>query len=226
MVDAEGAYFFNKYVGIGGRFRVRAMSAKSFGSFTENASWEDYNAWEDMAGLYEVADPTFSWDTYPNKIGYDFSSEAAFLANAPVTNIKGIVKSDHLAEFTASAGLYFNIPIGSRFAIGTKALVGRSITQELDIDGYAEGNVKDIRYRLTVDNGNMLDGNDKLFAGDYIDYPKNTGEKFTDEWDYLTLGASNSTSLGTGISLTYRYKSNFSWKIFCDYDYIWFWCRR
>ena len=25
--------------------------------------------------------------------------------------------------------------------------------------------------------------------------------------------------LGTGLSLTYRYKSNFSWRIYCDYDY-------
>ena len=24
---------------------------------------------------------------------------------------------------------------------------------------------------------------------------------------------------GTGISLTYAYKNNFSWRVFCDYDY-------
>ena len=53
----------------------------------------------------------------------------------------------------------------------------------------------------------------------YVDYPKNTGEKYTDEWDYLVLSASNSTSWGTGLSLTYRYKSNFSWRLFVDYDY-------
>ena len=35
----------------------------------------------------------------------------------------------------------------------------------------------------------------------------------------MTLGADNSTTLGTGLSLTYRYKSNFSWKIYADYDY-------
>jgi hypothetical protein len=33
------------------------------------------------------------------------------------------------------------------------------------------------------------------------------------------LGAESSTSFGTGISLTYKYKSNFSWRIFFDYDY-------
>ena len=35
----------------------------------------------------------------------------------------------------------------------------------------------------------------------------------------MTLGGNTSTTWGTGISLTYRYKSNFSWKLFCDYDY-------
>ena len=33
------------------------------------------------------------------------------------------------------------------------------------------------------------------------------------------MGAKSSTSFGTGISLTYRYKSNFSWRLYCDYDY-------
>lgn len=30
VVDAEGAYFFNKYFGIGGRLRVRTMTAKNW----------------------------------------------------------------------------------------------------------------------------------------------------------------------------------------------------
>lgn len=35
----------------------------------------------------------------------------------------------------------------------------------------------------------------------------------------LTLGVNNSTTFGTGLSLTYKYKSNFLWKVFVDYDY-------
>ena len=38
-------------------------------------------------------------------------------------------------------------------------------------------------------------------------------------WDLLTIGAKSSTSYGTGLSLTYRYKSNFSWRLYFDYDY-------
>jgi hypothetical protein len=162
-----------------------------------------------------------NWMTYINKIGYDTSSEGAWMANAPVTNTYATVKSDHITEFTGSVGVYFNLPLSSHFSLGTKALVGRSITQELDIDGYAEGNVKDISYMMTLDNRpNMkqIDGEPTLSVTG-LQYPNNTGETWTDEWEYLTIGAKSSTSFGTGLSLTYKYKSNFSWRLFCDYDY-------
>lgn len=130
------------------------------------------------------------------------------------------MKSDHITEFTGSVGLYLNLPLSSHFALGTKALIGRSITQELDIDGHAEGNRKDISYTMTLDNRpNMQQGGDPILTIDHLEYPNNTGEKWTDDWEYLTVGAESSTSFGTGISLTYKYKSNFSWRLFCDYDY-------
>ena len=101
-----------------------------------------------------------------------------------------------------------------------QALIGRSITQELDIDGHAEGNLNDISYKMELDNrpGKKIDGNPTLSISD-LEYPNNMGEKWSDDWEYLTIGAKSSTSFGTGISLTYKYKSNFSWRLFCDYDY-------
>ena len=230
VVDAEGAYFFNKYIGVGGRLRVRAQSAKDFGDFTDYVAWEDWYAWDGLRLTYQAMRP----DEYPidvdddenmmkfmNNIGYDTSSEEAWNANAPVSNIYGTVKSDHITEFTGSVGVYFNLPLSDRFSLGTKALIGRSITQELDIDGHAEGNVKDINYSVTLDNSpEMKQANgDPTLAINTLEYPNNTGEKWTDEWEYLTIGAKSSTSFGTGISLTYKYKSNFSWRLFCDYDY-------
>jgi len=158
---------------------------------------------------------------FMNNIGYDTSSEEAWNANAPVSNIYGTVKSDHITEFTGSVGVYFNLPLSNHFSLGTKALIGRSITQELDIDGHAEGNVKDINYSVTLDNkpGMKQPNGDPTLVINTLEYPNNTGEKWTDDWEYLTIGAKSSTSFGTGISLTYKYKSNFSWRLFCDYDY-------
>ena len=225
VVDAEGAYFFNKYVGVGGRLRVRAQSVKDFSDFASIVSEEDYYAWQGLQPFYEdrfPADYTGTPDenelTYFSKLGYQMP-ESNREANAPVTNSYGIVRSDHITEFTGSVGVYFNLPLGSHFSLGTKALIGRSITQELDIDGHAEGNKKDISYTMTLDNKHKDAFGDPIMSLDELQYPNNTGEKWTDDWEYLTVGAKSSTSFGTGLSLTYRYKSNFSWRIFCDYDY-------
>ncbi len=234
VVDAEGAYFFNKYIGVGGRLRVRAQSAKDFGDFAQYVGIEDIAAWEGLQGLYEshypgdYTLPATTDDQYVNnlvtyltKIGYMGKTEDDWNKNAPVTNSYGIIKSDHITEFTASVGVYFNLPLSKRFSLGTKALIGRSITQDLDIDGHAEGNVKDVSYSMTVDNTKTP----KTIADqpqvklNTLQYPVNTGEKWTDDWEYLTIGAKSSTSFGTGLSLTYRYKSNFSWRLYADYDY-------
>jgi len=233
VVDAEGAYFFNKYIGVGGRLRVRAMSVKDFGDFAKYVASEDYDGWLGLQSYYQDAYPgdyiTATTDeqrfqnelAYLDKVGYQTQSEEAWKNNAPVTDIYGIVKSDHITEFTGSVGVYFNLPLSKHFSLGTKFLVGRSITQELDIDGHAEGNKKDISYTLTMDNRqNMKDQNgDPTVSLQNLMYPNNTGETWSDDWEYLTIGAKSSTSFGTGISLTYRYKSNFSWRIYCDYDY-------
>ena len=218
VVDAEGAYFFNKYIGVGGRLRVRAMSAKSFGMFSDRIQEEHIDLWEGIQELYMGTHPGDGNEdlyTFLENMGYDTTSEEAFNSSAPVTDLYGVVKSDHLTEFTGSVGLYFNIPLSKRFALGTKALIGRSFTQELDIDGYATGNKKDIEYNYTVKN----EKGQADIVPVSLAYPSNTGETWTDEWEYLTVGAKSSTSFGTGISLTYKYKSNFSWRLFCDYDY-------
>ena len=229
VVDAEGAYFFNKYVGVGGRLRVRAQSVKDFGDFADFVAIEDYYAWQGLQPHYEAAFPgdyepgnlIQNELTYFSKIGYAAETESEWNENAPVTDSYGIVKSDHITEFTGSVGIYFNLPLSSHFALGTKALIGRSITQELDIDGHAEGNMKDIAYTMTLDNrpGHKDVSGEPNILLDNLQYPNNMGEKWTDDWEYITIGAKSSTSFGTGLSLTYRYKSNFSWRLFCDYDY-------
>ena len=207
VVDGEGAYFFNKYIGIGGRFRVRAMSAKSFERYAdvETMGYTSLDAWDQF--FEHSGKPESDWGRWDDAMwGTDGM-------HGPVNDINAVVESDHLTEFSASVGLYLNLPLSKHFSLGTKFLVGRSFMQEMDIDGVVSGYRKQMDYTLTGTNKN-----DDLKTSLSIDYP-NTKEEYDYTWDYLTLGGKSSTTWGTGLSLTYRYKSNFSWKLFCDYDY-------
>ncbi len=168
-VGVEGAYFFNPYIGIGGRLRVKSTPINGWSQFTDI----------ERKSLKEIAeDPDFQ-----DAITY-FDLE---------------IESDHITEFAADAGLYFSLPLSSRFAIGTKLLIGESIMDDIDVQG--------------------------KFLGDKVDYDED-GHFFKDgdvvayrEWDYINVHASNSIKFGTGLSLTYAYKNSFSWRVFCDYDY-------
>lgn len=87
VVDAEGAYFLSKYFGIGGRFRVRAMSAKSF---------ERFASVEDMAG-YAID----VWGAFYDNSGktdpdaWDNAMWGADGEHGPVTDMNAVVLSDH-----------------------------------------------------------------------------------------------------------------------------------
>lgn len=173
VVGAEGAYFFNKYIGVGGRLRIKSNPIKGW---SQIASDEKSSLLETISGLKEVE--LEKWVE-----GFDI-----------------MVESDHITEFAGDLGLYFNLPLSSRFAIGTKALVGRSVIQDLEIRAHAWGMPLDFSK---------------------IDDVKNAwGTKPYDcDWDYMTVSGNNTMKVGTGVSLTYAYKSNFSFKVFLDYDY-------
>ena len=204
VVDIEGAYFLNKYVGVGGRLRVRAMTAKQWSNFIEGARSDRKDLESSLADIIDMA-----------------SSMPTSAIKNEMQNLTTLeeysIESDHLTEFSANVGLYFNLPLSSRFALGSKLLIGRSMTQELDINAHYQGDTKNMAYDMTISDGYAdPDKNDmSLIVKDFY----STNNPYDIEWDYLTLGGNNSTNFGTGLSLTYRYKSNFSWRLFCDYDF-------
>lgn len=207
VVDAEGAYFFNNYFGIGGRLRVRTMTAKNWDAISYKPEQANTELSNDLDSFLKWIN---GWDnTTPEYL----ATRDMMIANGKdvVTEQNITVESDHLSEFSASVGLYFNLPLGKRFSIGTKALVGRSIMQELDLDANYKGNIKDIGFNM-----NIVDGEPTSLE---ITRFNSTKENYDVTWDFMTMGGKTSFTYGTGISLTYRYKSNFSWKVFADYDY-------
>ena len=193
-VQVEGAYFINNFIGVGGRLRVRSSPIKGWSNFMKLA--ED-DVKETMETLMEL-------DSDPD-IG--FNNKLSDL----IENKRISIESDHLTEFAGDVGLYFNIPITDRLAIGSKALIGRSIMQSLDIEAEFAGKAKGMDYDITIRDGDIYDFNILNFY--------DRGYSYSKKWDYLSVSGDNSTKWGTGISLTYAYRGNFCWKIFCDYDY-------
>lgn len=174
VVGAEGAYFFNPYIGIGGRLRVKATPI---------------NGWSQFALSEENDIQEFFKDPILDNM---------------VRTIKLTIESDHITEFAADAGVYFSLPLSSRFAIGSKLLVGRSVMDDIEVKANYKGE------RLNFD----------FISDDSEEFPfKPSGEIIDYTWDYINVSASNSTKFGTGISFTYAYKNSFSWRVFCDYDY-------
>jgi len=182
-VAAEGAYFFNKYIGLGGRLRVNSSPINGWDRVLDFANRD---AKELLQGM---SDPENS--SLNNIVYYTPDKMPQFT-----------IDSDHLTEFAADLGVYFNLPLSRRFALGAKAVAGRSIMQELNLTARYQGQIKDLQIDFENDGLKFTD----------------TGRSYDYTWDYFTLSANNTMKYGAGISLTYAYKNNFAWKIFFDWD--------
>ena len=194
-VGAEGAYFFNKYIGVGGRLRVNSSPIKG---------WEGIEniAWNDMANNL-LDEENFETDDMTEFI-FGHGTEGDPDYSAPIlSEAEFVIKSDHLTEFSVDLGAYFNWPLSNRFALGSKLLVGRSIMQEVDLNAKVTGGKRDVIF------------NEDTFEGELICVPGT----YTSDWDYFTVGGNNTMKFGTGISLTYAYKENYAWRVFLDYDF-------
>lgn len=175
VVGAEGAYFFNPYFGVGGRLRVKATPINGWSKFALSEE-------EDIQKFFK--DP---------------------LLEQSIQNIGLMIESDHLTEFAADAGVYFSLPLSSRFALGSKVLVGRSVMTDIEIKASYAGDQYDFNLAY------LDDETQPMFTPN--------GQMAAHEWNYINIGATNSMKFGTGISLTYAHKNSFSWRVFCDYDY-------
>ena len=69
------------------------------------------------------------------------------------TNVDLEVESSHMTEYTADAGMYFSLPLGNNLALGTKALIGESFIDGLDINASKGTESRDY---LDVDGNNTV----------------------------------------------------------------------
>ncbi len=187
-VQAEAAYFINKYIAVGGRLRVNASPIKGWDGVLEYADRDVQNLYQDLDNFNHIGD-------FQGIVSQEEGSLPEFK-----------IYSDHLTEFAADLGVYFNLPLSKRFAVGAKVMGGSSIMQELDLNARFQGQVKDVEINYNEQGVMEMKITD-------------TGQTYDTSWDYFVLDANNTMKVGTGISATYAYKNNFLWKLFFDYDF-------
>ena len=180
-VSSEGAYFFNRYLGIGGRARVVSRAVKNLDDFTKQSLYDFSKTFPDLDGFMDDYELT--------------------------------VQSDHLAEFSLSGGLYFNLPLTSRISLGTKLLFGRSYMRDVDIDARVRGHRRDLDFSYEVYKGK------RRITCEVLGERKDNGDVYDCSWDYLTVMGNKAFTIGTGLSVNFSYKSLTAWRIFLDYDY-------
>ncbi|MBR5118402.1 MAG: phosphatase PAP2 family protein [Muribaculaceae bacterium] len=150
-VGVEGAYFFNPYIGVGGRLRVKATPINGWSKFALTEEDEIQRAFKD---------PLF---------------------DNTVQNVVLTIESDHITEFAADAGVYVSWPLSSRFALGSKLLFGRSIMDAIDINGHYSGNQLEFNFAsIEDDNQPMFLPSENIidYKWDYIDVSASNSFKF------------------------------------------------
>lgn len=212
-VGVEGAYFFNKYLGVGGLVRATTTPAKGLALTSEDMEvMQDFNvALEDD--------------------------------NLPQIQHVNLYNSNFV-DFSFDAGLYGNLPLTKRLSLGAKFLVGARVSSGYEYKaqaGYreiakdasgkpiytgvinnAEGapSVWNPVYVFDNADGSTFFSNETLQPGVsemynyHLDQSKYIGEEYT----FAQVTGDKSFNYICGLSLTYRYKENFAWKIFLDYD--------
>ena len=123
------------------------------------------------------------------------------------------VQSNHLAEFSLSGGLYFNLPLTSRISLGSKLLFGRSYMRDVDIDARVRGRQRDLDFSYEADKGK------RRITCEVLGQREDNGDVYDCSWDYLTVMGNKAFTIGTGLSVNFSYKSLTAWRIFLDYDY-------
>lgn len=213
VVGVEGAYFFNKYIGVGGIARVTTTPIKGLGLNDDEI--------KDIESLNQTLEEQ----------------------NLPcIYNIK--TSNNNLIDGSFDVGVYGNLPLNKHFSLGAKALVGVRVNggfeykanvgyrmQAQDADGnyintyttdFTTGEIlhKNPVYVFENADGTLFNSNETLLPGvsRNYNYHLDTQRFNSGEYSWVKLTGGSSINYVFGLSATYRYKENFSWKIFLDYD--------
>lgn len=124
------------------------------------------------------------------------------------------LESSHLGMLDMQAGLFASVPIYSRVRIGTKLLVGNRVTTDYTVDAIFKPITAETEEMLnSFLNDGATEVGDCDISRDEID------PTLYHDHDFMRIKANNTLSWCTGLSVTYAYKNNLSFRVFLDFDH-------
>ena len=128
---------------------------------------------------------------------------AVYGLDGAVRNDKWADITDQMAIFSEDLGIYLNLPLSKRFALGGHLMAGSQ--QHSDVRLYSSIVDYDLKDELKLANPDWTDDQ----AEDEATY----------RGDQIRILKDNNFKWGAGVSLTYAYRNGIAWKVYCDYDY-------
>ena len=189
VVSVEGAYFFNAFIGAGGRLKVATLpviadipaeNMKNFDMDNDLQEGAPVNMFlldgleSDHLGMLDV--DLGIYFSYPLSRHFQIGS-------------KLLVGRRLNADFKLNSVCRINPQIFDRAIVSTEAY---NQYYKADVDYYMQ------QERIT---------RDELLNSSFVDD------------DFLSIHKSSTYKVGTGISFTYRYKEDAAFRLYCDYDF-------
>lgn len=118
-------------------------------------------------------------------------------------------------------GVYGSYPVSRHFLIGSKLLIGRRMNANFSLNSVCRINPQIFDRRIVSEEAYK-----QFYQEDvtyYMQQEDLTHEdllqnQYVDD-DFLSIRKSSTWKIGTGISLTCRYKEDAAFRLFCDYDF-------
>lgn len=201
----ESAYFFNKHFGIGALARVTSTPAQGL-NFSDQQK-EQIGTLNELLSQYQGTDGT------------------------PLPGIHNVyIENSNFNKASLDGGVYFNLSLGKHFSFGAKALAGvrfgdgicykaKNGVPRVDKEYFLfdkNGQSHPIYWYETSD-GSQFRSTELLEPGVSQDY-NFVLDNPTEEFECMRIRENTSFNYVLGTSITWRYKTNFAWKAFVDFD--------
>ena len=142
--------------------------------------------------------------------------------NRPLPGIYAYdITDNQLLSTSLSAGVYANVPLSARVALGAKALLGVRFSDGITYTARngvpkAERTPSGIAYWMEDAEGRQWLSADAVPG---IDCPYNAVSEHTSEpFQLLRVKGSTALNYVLGVSAAWRYRPNMAWKLFADFD--------